>query len=150
MTVQEKKEIQNVIAQNEKYILLVEDEPDISQIQYSLLTQEPCNHQVDIAANGQVAMEKIDRNSYDFVSLDYMLPGKTNGMDVYHYIRKTNQTIPILFISGNLEFLESIKSLKKEDDYIDHLSKPCQNTDYVKCIHQLLDKGPGTRPFDLD
>lgn len=145
MTPQEKKEIRNEIAHVEKYILLVEDEPDISQIQYNLLTQEPCKHQVDIAGNGQMAMDLLDRNSYDFVSLDYMLPGKSSGMDVYHYIRKTNHTIPILFISGNLEFLESIKTLKQQDDFIDHLSKPCGNTDYVKRIHQLLEKSPGTQ-----
>lgn len=147
LTPREKKEIQEEIAHVEKYILLVEDEPDISHVQYTILTQGPCNHLVDIAANGKVAMDLFDRNAYDFVSLDYMLPGKTNGMDVYHYIRKTNQTIPILFISGNLEFLESVKNLKQKDYYIDHLSKPCQNTEYVKRIHQLLDKGHGTRRF---
>ena len=69
-----------------------------------------------------------------------MLPGKINGMDVYHHIRKTNQTVPVLFISGNIEFLESIKELKQKDAYIDHLSKPCQNKDYVNGINKLLEK----------
>jgi FixJ family two-component response regulator len=61
-------------------------------------------------------------------------------MDVYHHIRKTNQTVPVLFISGNIEFLESIKELKQKDAYIDHLSKPCQNKDYVNGINKLLEK----------
>jgi signal transduction histidine kinase len=122
-----------------KYILLVEDEEAISNIQHKILTHEFCNHRVDIAKNGQIAMDLFKENQYDFVSLDYVLPGGINGMNVYHYIRKTNKTIPILFISGNIEFIESIKELKEEDPYIDHLSKPCMNVDYLKSINKLLE-----------
>jgi DNA-binding response OmpR family regulator len=100
----------------------------------------PCNHNIDVAHNGQMAKDLFERNTYDFVSLDYVLPGGINGMDVYHHIRKTNQTVPVLFISGNIEFLESIKELKQKDAYIDHLSKPCQNKDYVNGINELLEK----------
>ena len=139
-TTKEKTELKKEITQFEKYILLVEDETAISDIQYRILTSEPCKHKVDIAQNGQMAKDLFERNTYDFVSLDYVLPGGINGMDVYHHIRKTNQTVPVLFISGNIEFLESIKELKQKDAYIDHLSKPCQNKDYVNGINELLEK----------
>ena len=109
----------------------MEDEQAISDIQYRILTHEPCNHKVDTANNGQVAIDLFDRNRYDFVSLDCVLPGDINEMDVYNHIRETNKTIPILFISGNIEFLESIKELKQKDTNLDHLSKPCQNKDYI-------------------
>ena len=85
-------------------------------------------------------MDLFDRNPYDFISLDYVLPGEINGMDVYHHIRKTDKTIPVLFISGNIEFLESIKELQQKDNNIDHLSKPCQNKDYVKSINELFER----------
>jgi len=85
-------------------------------------------------------MDLFDRNEYDFMSLDYVLPGKISGMDVYTYIRKSNQTLPILFISGNIEFLESIKDLKQKDVNIDHQSKPCPNKEYIKSINELLEK----------
>ena len=55
-------------------------------------------------------------------------------------IRYTNETIPILFVSGNIEFLESIKELKHEDANVDHISKPCHNKDYVRAINDLLEK----------
>ncbi len=126
----------------EKYILLVEDEQAIADVQYKILTHVPCNHKVDMAANGQVAIDLIDRNDYDCISLDYILPGGISGMDVYAHIRKTNKTLPILFISGNLEFLESMKGLKQKDPYIDHLSKPCQNKDYINRLNGLLDSIP--------
>ena len=140
LTTKEKAELKKEITQFEKYILLVEDETAISDIQYRILTSEPCNHKVDVAHNGQMAKDLFERNTYDFVSLDYVLPGGINGMDVYHHIRKTNKTVPVLFISGNIDFLESIKELKQKDAYIDHLSKPCQNKDYVNGINELLEK----------
>ena len=140
LSIEEKIELRERIKHFEKYILLVEDETAISDVQYKILTKEPCNHKVDIAINGQVAMDLFNRNKYDFVSLDYILPGGINGMDVYHDIRKTNKTVPILFVSGNIEFLESIKELKQKDVYIDHLSKPCQNINYMNGINKLLEK----------
>ncbi|MCP3940758.1 MAG: response regulator [Desulfobacteraceae bacterium] len=124
----------------EKHILLVEDEPAISEIQYTILSQKPLNHKVDVAKDGEIAIDLFKKNQYDLVSLDYVLPGKINGMDIYNHIRKTDKTIPIVFISGNIEFLESINELKKHDPHIDHLPKPCQNKTYVNVINKLFEK----------
>ena len=143
LTDEEKIEIREGLSYFEKNILLVEDETSISEVQYKVLTHEPCRHKVDMADNGQSAMDLFDTNEYDFISLDYILPGDINGMDVYQYVRKTNKSIPILFISGNIEFLESIKELKYNDPYVDHLSKPCQNKDYVDSVNKLLESALG-------
>jgi two-component system, cell cycle sensor histidine kinase and response regulator CckA len=138
LTQNEIVEIQKKNFSFEKHILLVEDEPAISDVQYSILTHKPCNHKVDVAANGQTALDLFNKNQYDFVSLDYVLKGELTGMDVYKQIRQTNQTIPILFVSGNLDFLQSIRELKNQDSYVDHVSKPCQNKDYVNATNELL------------
>ena len=135
--------VQKEMMCREKDILVVEDEPAISKVQRRILSQEPCRHRVDIAGNGQAALSLLKKNKYDVISLDYILPGRINGMDIYHHIRKTNKTVPVLFISGNIEFLESIKILKQKDPYIEHLSKPCRNIDYVNCINKLLGRMSG-------
>ena len=140
LSIEEKTEIQIETAFFGKTILLVEDEQALSDVQYRILTQDPCNHTVDTANSGQAAMDLFDRNQYDFISLDYVLPDKINGMDVYNHIRKKNRTVPILFVSGNIEFLESIDALKQKDMYIDHLSKPCMNIDYINIINKLFRK----------
>ncbi|MFH2092844.1 MAG: PAS domain S-box protein [Pseudomonadota bacterium] len=134
----EKQQISNSICYTHKKILVVEDEQPISDVQQKILSQTPCYHQVDVADNGKDAIQLFERKPYDLISLDYMLPGTLNGMDIYNHIRKKNTAIPILFISGNIEFLESIKNLKKNDSNIDHLSKPCQNTDYIHAINRLF------------
>ncbi len=138
LTDEEKSRIHKTKMISKKQILLVEDEKDIADVQYRVLTQRPCCHDVDIAHDGNSAIQWFDTKHYDLVSLDYILPGKINGMDVYRHIRQKNKQVPIVFISGNIAFLESIKELKQNDACIDHLSKPCLNADYVDCITQLL------------
>ena len=139
LTVHEKEELSQTPLHSGKRILLVEDEHDISHVQCRILTQSPCYHRVDVATSGQAAMDLFDNGDYDLVSLDYMLPGTHNGMDVYKHIRQRDKEIPVLFISGNIEFLESIKTLKEQDSRVDHLSKPCMNKVYVQAINALLD-----------
>jgi len=139
LTNNEKEDIEKGIVCFEKYILLIEDEQSISEVQHNILTHEPCNHKVDIAGSGKAATDLFDKNKYDLISLDYILPGELNGMDVYQYIRKTDTSVPILFVSGNIEFLESIKALKQKDPYIDHVSKPCRNIDYLDSINKLFE-----------
>jgi PAS domain S-box-containing protein len=150
LTNKEKAEITKTKTHYGKKILLVEDEPAIADIQSRILTHKPCNHHVDIAADGDKAIELLNKNTYDFISLDYVLPGTTTGMDVYNHFRKINKTTPILFISGNIEFLESIKALKQKDINIDHLSKPCQNKEYLKSINDLLERTIGLKSFKKD
>ena len=136
----EKAELKESTHHVEKNILVVEDEAAISGIQYRLLTQAPFYHRVDIAADGQAAMDLFEKNRYDLISLDHMLPGKISGMTVYTHVRTSDKTIPILFVSGNIEFLESIKELTQKDPWVYHLSKPCQNRAYVNAINHLLDR----------
>ncbi len=137
----EKKEIVKSQIYDKRRILLVEDEPAIADVQYQLLTKEPFNHIVSIAANGQIAIDTFDRNKFDVISLDYVLPGNINGLDVYHHIRENNKDIPVMFISGNIEFLESMKRLKEKDPNLEYLSKPIDNLDYVNKINELVGSG---------
>ena len=140
LTREEKKEVEEKKVHSGCSVLLVEDESAVSDVQYRVLTQEPCNHKVDVASNGKMALDLLQRNTYDLVSLDYVLSGDINGMDVYGHIRETDTDIPVLFISGNIEFLESIRELKRKDPCVDHLSKPCRNKDYVTRINELIER----------
>jgi len=137
LTSLEKQQLSAMKPVTGKYILLVEDETALSDVQYRILTHSPFNHRVDIAMNGQMAIDLFSRNHYDLVSLDYQLPGRINGMDVYKRIRTISKTIPVLFVSGNLEFLESIDEFKNRK-FIDFLSKPCLNKVYARAVNQLL------------
>lgn len=121
-----------------KQILVVEDETDILDVQYKLLTRLPAGHDVETAVCAQEAIALFKQKRFDLVSLDYVLKDGSNGMEVYTRIRETDKTTPVLFVSGNIEFLESIDRLQKEDPLVDHLSKPCEGTTYLDAVNHLL------------
>jgi len=134
------KEVRKSHIYDRRTILLVEDETAIADVQYQILTREPFYHTVSKVVNGQMAIDVFDRNIFDAVSLDYMLPGDVSGLDVYHHIRNNNKDIPIMLISGNIEFMESMKTLKAKDPNLEYLSKPVDNLSYMKKINKLIEK----------
>lgn len=140
LTEEEKTEVEKTLVFKHKKILLVEDERSIFDVQSMILGSDPFFHKVDVAENADMAMAFLEKESYDLISLDYLLPGHKNGMDLYNIIRKTDVNVPILFISGNIEFLESIMALTQKDTLLDYLSKPCQNKVYVNAINSLLER----------
>ena len=123
-----------------KRVLLVEDDGAISWIQEQLLGQSPLDHGVVLARTGEKAVRAYDRGEFDIVSLDYVLPGPMNGLDVYHYIRSRDPWIPILFVSGNMNFLNSLADLKARDPHLAAVAKPCENQAYVRALNDLLMK----------
>lgn len=137
LTINEKQELKTANLVTGKRVLLVEDEVAIADIQRRILKESPCYHTVDVAVNGQAALELLQEYTYDIVSLDYRLPGKISGMDVYEEIQQHDSEIPVLFVSGNLEFLQSIDDLRKHP-HIDYLSKPFGNREYLEMINRLL------------
>ena len=67
-----------------KTILLVEDDPFILDIYVSQFKQK--GFLVDVAKDGQTAMEKIKSNHPDILLLDILLP-KINGIELLRMIR---------------------------------------------------------------
>ncbi len=142
LTQNEKKRIEQKQVTKDKKILLVEDETAISSVQQKILTQEPFGHHVIVAGTGQEAVEAFDKEEFDLVSLDYILPGSLNGLDVYKHIRRRNRLVPILFVSGNIDFLESIEDIRASDSCMDHISKPCENIVFADAVNSWLGPMP--------
>lgn len=123
-----------------KEILIVEDEPEIVTVQRQLLLKAGIAENVDTAPTGQEAITRFDSGKYDLVSLDFMLEGNLTGLDVYHHIRKKNKDVPILFVSGNMEFLESVNQLLHKDSRLYHLQKPYESRDYLAAVTGMMNK----------
>ena len=96
---------------HKKRILVVEDEPSISQVCQRVLTGEGL--EVDIAVNGMVAQDMIDRGSYDFLLVDIRTPAM-NGKELYHWLKEKHPQVTsrVIFTTGDVmggdtqEFLE--------------------------------------------
>ncbi|MEK4118858.1 response regulator transcription factor [Paenibacillus sp. FSL W8-0919] len=101
-----------------KRILLIEDDREISQLIESHLKQE--SYEVLIAMDGEEAESCIDKEEFDLVLLDLMLP-KVNGMDVLKRIREKS-VVPVVIISAKGSDLDKALGLGFGAD--DYLSKP--------------------------
>lgn len=118
-----------------KRILVVEDEVPFGNVLYKLLRSY--DHEVSIAGTGRKAIDMAAAGSFDLISLDFILPDM-NGLDVYREIRKNAPHTPVIFVSGNFEFMQSMIGLKKDDPNVDHIAKPFNNSEYLKMINQWL------------
>lgn len=97
-------------------ILLVEDDDTLRFIVKDNLMQK--NYEVDVAEDGESAIEKYTKNNYNLILLDIMLP-KTDGFEVAKHIRRTNKDIPIIFITARSMPEDKITGLSiGGDDYI--------------------------------
>lgn len=85
-----------------KCVLLVDDDPDILTSMQAAF--EPTGAQVELANNGNKAVEMAERLQPDLIVLDMMLPGRS-GFLVLEKIkaRKPRNTKPfVIMITGNL------------------------------------------------
>lgn len=102
------------------HILLVEDNKMNLEIATFMLEEAKAN--IDVARNGQEAVEKVKNNpDYNLVLMDVMMP-VLNGLDATREIRKFNTTIPIIAMTANA-FEEDVKQCKAAG-MNDHIAKP--------------------------
>lgn len=93
-------------------ILLVEDEK-ILRDAYSILLGAQSEFEVDIASNGQEALELCGRNHYDVILLDLMMPILDGiGFLEQSHIRETSPRTRIIILSNLSAGEESVKALE--------------------------------------
>lgn len=95
-------------------ILLIEDNNDIQEILYSLLSED---HEVLQAFSGTEGLRLFQQESIDLVLLDIMLPGE-NGDQVLEEIRLQSQVPVIMLTALGEKSLVSQYLLDGANDYI--------------------------------
>lgn len=102
-----------------KNILIVEDELTIIKLIKNRLNSDIYN--IDIAIDGNIALEKISKKNYDLITLDIMLPF-VDGISICKTIRaKSKQTLIIMLSAIHTEEFKMKAYDFGCDDYI---SKP--------------------------
>ncbi|MBI2980298.1 MAG: response regulator [Chloroflexi bacterium] len=83
-----------------KKILVVEDEPAISQVCQRVLTSEGI--EVDIAVNGKVAQAMIEKKQYDLCLVDIRTP-VMDGKELYHWLQDKHPQLAgrVIFTTGD-------------------------------------------------
>lgn len=116
-------------------ILIVEDEPGISEFLKEGLTEE--NYQVKIADTGIDGWQKFSNEKFDLIMLDWMLPGIT-GLELMIKIRNVDDKIPIIFLTAKDTLEDTILALNKGAN--DYLKKPFSFEELLARIRVQLRK----------
>ena len=98
-------------------ILIVDDEKPICDLIEMNLSA--AGYSCVAVQDGLAAIDAVEKNTFDLVLLDIMLPG-ADGYDVMEYIRPFK--VPVIFISAKHEVKDRVKGLKLGAD--DYLIKP--------------------------
>ena len=123
---------------NNKRILVVDDEPDLTQV--SSLALEYHGFKVDSFNDPQEALSKFKPGSYDLIILDIKMP-KMDGFELYHEIKKKDDNAKVCFLTASELYYEEFR--KEEYCALDRnlfIQKPIDNEDLVKEINKMLKK----------
>ena len=112
-------------------ILLVDD--DVGLVELLAQVMELEGFTIDIANNGQEALEKLD-SSHDLILLDVMMP-VLNGIETLKRIRQKFET-PVLMLTARGDEIDRVIGLELGAD--DYLPKPFNDRELVARMKAIL------------
>src|SRR3954447_5792452 len=122
-------------------VLVVEDEADLAQAVATGLRRE--GYAVDVALDGEDALEKLAYTDYDVVCLDLTLP-KVDGTEVCRRIR-TGETAStgarVLMLTARDSVSDRVRGLDEGAD--DYLVKPYAFAELTARVRTLLRRDAG-------
>ncbi len=104
---------------SDKRILVVEDDPDISQLLE--INLKDIAFQVDVVNNGVDGLNRASNHDYQLIVLDLMLPGM-DGLELCRRLRSQSVNIPVLMLTARSSELDRVLGLELGAD--DYLTKP--------------------------
>ena len=116
-------------------VLIVEDEAHIAEgLRFNI---EADGHQALVVGDGAQALATLlrDRDAYDAVILDVMLPGR-NGFQVAAELRKAGQLVPILMLTARGRPEDVLRGFESGAD--DYLPKPFELAILLARLRGLL------------
>ena len=112
-------------------LLIVEDERAIAEVM--MLNLKRVGYECEYAQDGEVGAAMVEKQSYDLVLLDIMLP-KINGYELMEYLAQLQ--IPVIFITAKGSVQDRVKGLHMGAD--DYLVKPFAVDELTARVESVL------------
>jgi len=119
-------------------ILLVEDDMNFGSVLKSYL--ELNDLQVDWVDDGKLAFPKFEKNNYDLVLLDVMLPNE-DGFSIARKIKDSGSDVPFIFITAKTLREDIVDGYKTGAD--DYITKPFDSEILLFKIKAVLTRSQG-------
>ena len=132
-------------------ILVVEDsKTQAAQLQFILESE---GYEVDVVYDGDQAIERLGRESYDLVLMDVIMP-RMSGLEACHTLKKDAATMatPIVLVTHLDSPGDMLKGLQAGAD--NYVTKPYQQDQILRRVRWLIERPgvdlPGDRGVELE
>lgn len=115
-------------------VLLVEDEVPLLEATTYFLQQK--GYQVVGVTEAEKALESFKLQPCDLVILDWNLPGAMQGIDFLKELRSSQETVPVVMVTGKTAKEDIIEGLEAGAD--DYLTKPFNPEELLARIRSVL------------
>lgn len=129
-------------------LLLAEDNTRLSKAVKTILSRN--GYRVEVAFDGEEAIDLLHSNEYDGVILDVMMPKKT-GIEILTQIRSEGNNIPALIVTAKSDKEDIIEGLDAGAN--DYVTKPFDIDELLARIKAMLrgiEQGAATPVFSID
>ena len=113
-------------------ILLADDVQELAKAVRAIL--EYNDYEVDIVENGKEALDKVNKNVYDCIILDVMMP-VMDGFETVKQMRKLNIKTPIILLTAKTLVDDKVEGLDSGANY--YLTKPFEKKELLATIRSL-------------
>lgn len=114
-------------------ILVIEDEPSLSDIIASKIKKEKYN--VDVSLDGEEGLEYALSDIYDLIILDIMLP-KINGIEILKEIRKNNISSKVIMLTARTSLEDKLLGFDLGAN--DYVTKPFHIEELIARVNAQL------------
>ena len=120
-----------------KSILLVDDEPDITNLVRKVL--EINGFVVDSYTDPTLALSNFKPRLYDLLLLDIRMP-EMSGLDLCQKMRQIDSNVKICFLTASELFYEEYRRLDAYPslDKAYFIQKPCRSEDLINQLKEIL------------
>ncbi len=119
-------------------ILVVDDERAVRESLRRALALE--GYDVDLAADGEEALESVRRAEPDALILDVLMPG-VDGLEVSRRLRRSGSKVPILMLTARDAIENRVEGLDAGAD--DYVTKPFALEELLARVRALLRRTTG-------
>lgn len=116
-------------------VLVADDDPNTVRLVTKRLMPE--GFQVDSAADGQEALEKMEAGHYDLVLLDYKMP-EVDGLTVLSRVKESQPATAVVIMTAYGSETVAMESLRRGAD--DYLIKPLDENEPLPTVRVNLQK----------
>lgn len=124
-------------------ILLIDDDLELLDNFYLIISYKRPQHQLSKASNGQEALALIEHNGIDLVISDVKMP-LLDGFQLKRELNKRNLNVPVIFVSGLA--LIDISLIGRQLGAIGFLNKPISGNELAEAIDRAQDYNQRIRP----